>query len=96
MLLSSLLTSLFGLTEPIFVPRYWNPPSLFDLAQRTGESLVFCFGIGGEGALLYNGLTSKHLVPTNHHERSNSRHRFHLAALGALFVGCSLRCTSCP
>ena len=36
MLLSSLLTSLLGLTEPIFVPRYWNPPTLFDLAQRTG------------------------------------------------------------
>jgi hypothetical protein len=25
----------FGLTEPLFVPRYWNPPSLFDLAQTT-------------------------------------------------------------
>lgn len=89
MLLSSSLTSLFGLTEPIFVPRYWNPPSLFDLAQRTGfdiESLIFCFGIGGVGAVLYNGLTSKHLVPISHHERSNPRHRFHREALGAPFV----------
>ena len=31
----SLVTAVFGLTEPIFVPSYWNPPSLFELAQRT-------------------------------------------------------------
>lgn len=45
----SLATAFFGLTEPLFVPEYWNPPTLFDLAQRTGfdlESLIFCFGIG--------------------------------------------------
>lgn len=89
MLLSSLLTSLFGLTEPIFVPEYWNPPSLFDLAQRTGfdiESLIFCFGIGGVGAVLYNGLTRKRLVPMDHHERNSQRHRFHRVALGTPFV----------
>lgn len=89
MLQSSLLTSLFGLTEPIFVPEYWNPPSLFDLAQRTGfdiESLIFCFGIGGVGAVLYNGLTRKRLVPMDHHERNSRRHRFHRVALGSPFV----------
>lgn len=83
---SSALTSLFGLTEPLFVPEYWNPPSLFDLAQRTGfdiESLIFCFGIGGVGAVLYNALTGKRLVPMTHGERNNPRHRFHRAALGA-------------
>lgn len=26
---ASLTTSVLGLTEPIFVPGYWNPPSLF-------------------------------------------------------------------
>ncbi len=44
MLRVSLWTMPFGLTEPLFVPEYWNPPSLFDLAQRTGfdiESLIF-------------------------------------------------------
>lgn len=49
MLWSSSLTALLGLTEPLFVPVYWNPPSLFDLAQRTGfdiESLIYGFGIG--------------------------------------------------
>ena len=53
----SAATSLLGLTEPMFVPEYWNPPSLFDLATRTGfdiESLVFCFAIGGIGAAMKN------------------------------------------
>ena len=31
MLWASLLTMPLGLTEPLFVPAYWNPPSLFDL-----------------------------------------------------------------
>ena len=28
-------TMFFGLTEPFFVPEYWFPPSLFDLAKKT-------------------------------------------------------------
>ena len=47
----SLFTMPFGLTEPLFVPKYWNPPSLFNLAARTGfdfESLIFSFSIGGD------------------------------------------------
>ena len=61
---TSLITSLFGLTEPIFVPQYWNPPSLFDLAARTGfdiESLIFSFAIGGIGASAYAWLTRESL-----------------------------------
>lgn len=55
MLRASLLTMPFGLTEPLFVPAYWSPPSLFDLARTTGfdiESFIFSFGIGGIGAVL--------------------------------------------
>ena len=55
---TSLFMAPFGLTEPLFVPEYWNPPSLFDLAQRTGfdiESIIFSFAIGGIGAVLYGG-----------------------------------------
>ena len=50
---TSLVTALLGFTEPIYVPVYWNPPSLFELAQRTGfdiESLIFTFAIGGIGS----------------------------------------------
>ena len=55
-LIVSFWTMPLGLTEPLFVPLYWNPPSLFNLAQRTGfdiESLIFCFSIGGVGSVLY-------------------------------------------
>lgn len=46
-----------GLTEPLFVGRYWDPPSLFDLARRTGfdlESMVFAFAVGGLAGALYD------------------------------------------
>ncbi len=33
----SLATAAFGLIEPIWVPDYWNPPSLFELARRMGS-----------------------------------------------------------
>lgn len=81
---ASWATSLFGLTEPLFVPEYWNPPTLFDLAQRTGfdiESLVFCFGIGGVGAVLYNTVSGRSLVPMDGEERAAALHRYHYAAL---------------
>ena len=86
---TSLATALFGLTEPIFVPEYWNPPSLFELAQRTGfdiESLIFSFGIGGIGVVLYNTLTRKHLVAVSAEEIHHARHRMHLAALFVPYV----------
>ncbi len=89
MLWSSLFTTPFGLTEPLFVPEYWNPPSLFDLAQKTGfdiESLIFCFGIGGIGSVLYNVLAHRSLksVPTT--EKSLPLHRHHFKALASPFV----------
>lgn len=86
---SSSATSLFGVTEPIFVPEYWNPPSLFDLAQRTGfdiESFIFCFAIGGIGAVLYNVLTKQDLVPMSEAEKRHPLHRFHRFALLTPFV----------
>ena len=73
MLWASVFTAPFGLTEPLFVPEYWSPPSLFDLALRTGfdiESLVFTFGIGGVAAVLYNVLTGSNLEPVSAQERS--------------------------
>lgn len=85
----SLFTAPFGLTEPLFVPEYWNPPSLFDLAQRTGfdlESLIFCFGIGGTGAVLYNILTGGKLRLVGDGERHRAHHRYHHMALAAPFL----------
>lgn len=89
MLWASLFTMPFGLTEPLFVPEYWSPPSLFDLAARTGfdiESLIFSFGIGGVGAVLVNVLTGRQVEPLPSGDRRHPRHRFHLLALASPFV----------
>jgi Lycopene cyclase len=86
---TSLATVLLGLTEPIFVPRYWRPPSLFDLALRTGfdiESVIFTFAIGGIGSALYDTLTRRDFAPVSTVERHSSRHRLHRLALLTPFV----------
>ncbi len=89
MLRTSYVTALLGFTEPFYVPRYWNPPSLFELAQRTGfdvESLIFAFAIGGIASTLYDTLTRRDLAPVSAVERHSSRHRFHRLSLFAPFV----------
>ena len=86
---ASLATALFGLTEPIFVPRYWNPPSLFELAQRTGfdlESEIFAFAIGGIAVVLYNVVSCRPIVPLPGAERHARQHRWHRVAIAAPFV----------
>jgi len=89
MLWASLFTTPFGLTEPLFVPEYWSPPSLFDLAITTGfdiESLIFCFGIGGIGAVLYNLVTRKSVQPVSAEEKRLPLHRHHYKALATPFM----------
>ncbi len=84
MLRASLLTMPFGLTEPLFVPAYWSPPSLFELAQRTGfdiESLIFSFAIGGVGLVLYDVLTRRVTMRLPAEEHDHRRHRLHRIAL---------------
>lgn len=86
---ASLFTAPFGLTEPLFVPDYWNPPSLFDLAQRTGfdiESLIFTFAIGGVAAVFYSVLTRRGTQPIPPHEMRKPLHRHHYKALAAPFI----------
>ncbi|MEK6840647.1 MAG: lycopene cyclase domain-containing protein [Nanoarchaeota archaeon] len=80
----SLFTMPFGLTEPLFVPEYWNPPSLFNLAAITGfdiESLIFTFAIGGIGSVVYESIFKTRHKKINMYERHSKRHRFHLAAI---------------
>jgi hypothetical protein len=89
MVWASLITAPLGLTEPLFVPDYWNPPSLFDLARRSGfdiESVIFSFGIGGIGAVLYNLLTGRELLPVSAAERHSPRHKMHYWALAIPFL----------
>ncbi len=66
MLIVSLWTSLFGLTEPIFLYEYWTPSSLFDLNLKTGfdiESVLWSFGVGGIVVVLYEFFFKKGTRP---------------------------------
>ena len=84
MLVVSLWTSLVGFTEPFFVPTYWNPTSLFDLAHRTGfdiESFIFSFAMGGIAVAVYEQIFGARHSMIMQREQMHSRHRYHLAAL---------------
>jgi hypothetical protein len=84
MLRVSLYTGLLGLTEPLFVPRYWDPLTLFDLAHRTGfdlESLLFSFSIGGIVFAAYELLFHVGPVESIATERDKGLHRQHTLAL---------------
>ncbi|MEK6933744.1 MAG: lycopene cyclase domain-containing protein [Nanoarchaeota archaeon] len=84
MLIVSALTMPFGLTEPLFVPKYWNPPSLFNLTTNTGfdiESLIFSFAIGGIGSVIYETIFKSSHKQMNSTERHHKRHKYHLLSL---------------
>ena len=86
---ASIFMAPFGLTEPLFVPEYWNPPSLFELARRTGfdiESIIFSFAIGGIAAVLYNVIMRKRVEPLRPGERHFSPPRWHRWALALPFA----------
>lgn len=95
----SLVTSLLGLTEPIFVPKYWNPPTLFDLAQKTGfdiESLILAFAIGGIAVSAYEIFARVDHQKISAHEMHLKRHRLHLLALLAAPVSFIIFYASTP
>lgn len=80
MFIVSLMTSLFGLTEPFFVPEYWNPPSLFGLAQRTGfdiESIIFAFSVGGTASVLYEAIFRVKHLPFSEKVKTKPSHKLH-------------------
>ncbi len=86
----SLITMPLGLTEPLFVPAYWNPPSLFNLAARTGfdlESLIFSFAIGGITGVLYEGIFKAKNLKMTDKEMHTMKHSFHrLAIISSILV----------
>ncbi len=84
MLIVSALTMPFGLTEPLFVPRYWSPPSLFNLAANTGfdiESLIFSFAIGGIGSVIYEVIINSKHRKMSSKEMHHKKHKYHLLSL---------------
>ena len=43
----SLACGLLGFSEPLFVPEYWDPPSVLAYGRWDLESFLFCFFVGG-------------------------------------------------
>tara|TARA_R110001583_G_scaffold43030_1_gene136790 strand:- start:5086 stop:5787 length:702 start_codon:yes stop_codon:yes gene_type:complete len=89
MLIMSIITMPFGLTEPLFVPEYWFPPTLFNLAEKTGfdiESLIFSFAIGGLGTILYLLVYNRNYVIMPKNERHHSKHKLHRYILSVPIV----------
>lgn len=80
----SFWTAFLGLTEPLFVPEYWNPPTLFNLAQKTGfdiESIIFAFSVGGIAAVIYELIFPVRHEPVSRKEKYKPRHKYHPLAL---------------
>ncbi len=53
---TSFVVMLFAFMEPLYVPEWWSPPTLFDLANKTSfdiESFIFSFAIGGLVTSIY-------------------------------------------
>ena len=68
---------------------YWNPPSLFDLAQKTGfdiESLILSFALGGIGAGLYNAVNRAGFLSISKKTIKLPAHRLHRVVLFLPFV----------
>ena len=49
---ASFTCCLLGVTEPLYVPEYWDPPSILKFYRWDLESFIFCFAIGGIASVL--------------------------------------------
>ncbi|MBP9772011.1 MAG: hypothetical protein KBD16_03785 [Candidatus Pacebacteria bacterium] len=89
MWVSSLIMAPFGLSEPLFVPEYWSPPSLFNLALTTGfdiESIIFMFGVCGVAGVLYQLLFRLRLASYRPARSTHRRLHIHIAPLVLLIL----------
>lgn len=69
MLAFSLWISLFGLTQPLWVPEYWHPPSLFNLRSEFDiESIIYSFALGGIVVAVYRCLFPAIVKPVKKHK----------------------------
>jgi len=86
MLVMSVGTAPLGLSEPLFYPDYWFPPTLFLLGETTGfdiESLIFSFAVGGLASSLYGVFGNYEFSPVAECEKHGRRHRYHRLLLSS-------------
>ena len=49
---ASLACAWLAVSEPLFVPEYWHPPSIMRVGRWDLESFLFCFAVGGISSVL--------------------------------------------
>jgi hypothetical protein len=81
MLWGTLLAAPFALTGFLFIPEYWSPPSLFNLAQRYGISIEDVLWSGAVG-----GIASSVSEIAFHQRLEEMRQRSGERKYGPLFV----------
>jgi hypothetical protein len=87
MLWGTLLAIPFAFTGFLFIPEYWSPPSLFDLAQRLGiciEDVVWSGAVGGIASSVSEIFFHERLQHMRH--RSGERRYGPLFVMLAVFV----------
>jgi len=89
MVVVSLSTMPAALTEPIFIPAYWNPPSLFNLASIIRldiEAFIFTFATGGIASVLYEAILSIKHERLSEIEVHHERRWLHFGSLISMFI----------
>jgi hypothetical protein len=87
MLWGTLVAAPFALTSFLFIPEYWTPPSLFDLAARYGisiEDVVWSAAVGGIASSLSEILFRQRLERMR--RRSGRRRYGPLLVMVGLFI----------
>lgn len=87
MIWGSLLSAPFALTGFLFIPQYWNPPSLFDLDHRFGisiEDVLWSAAVGGIATVVAEELFKERLVGIR--RKQVHRHYLPLIVIAIAFV----------
>jgi hypothetical protein len=89
MIIISFCTTPAALLEPVFIPAYWNPPSLFNLAATARfdlESFIFTFATGGIASVLYEVVLNVKHERLSETETFRERRWLHFGSLTSMFV----------
>ncbi|MCP4582896.1 MAG: hypothetical protein GY839_14900 [candidate division Zixibacteria bacterium] len=81
---ASISCFLLGFSEPLFVPEYWDPPSILKFYRWDFESFIFCFAVGGVASVIVELPWVRKIVRTIVYETGYYIWRF-LRAIALIF-----------
>lgn len=83
----SLVSTPLGLTQPLFVPGYWEPTVILQIEGWDIESLIWSFFMGGIAAVIFEVIWSKRLVRSKPHKPKWLEIVLLIAGFAAVVVG---------